>query len=183
MAPATTTLWSRLSYQARTTIIVLSVFTGLAVTGAVLAIVLTRSSGQPVPTPTPVPTPSPSAVAPTVRQILLKNGSGDCFSFPSFNPSLGDASTCGTGTWTQDETNEVLSFDATNYEWCIERPAGSGASVVGTVGDGCLDVQLTADNAIQSQDAGGNVFCINIVSGDVTWDDCASKFTFTVEVV
>jgi len=179
--------WSKLEPRYRYMIIGFSVFIVLLIAGIVVAIVLTRKEGVPIPPiisvpPTPV---NPSVPPGVVRRLLLKNSAGDCFSFPSFKPTLGTPDACDTGEWVQSDSQETLSFESITdplYLYCMQIPSTDSTPVYGSTGTDCAGVRIVGNTikAITTKDPDTEL-CINDMFGDIQWSDCSSAFQFTLD--
>ena len=161
-------------------------FFALVVVAVTLIVVLTRNtttepSTSPFVTPTPpFVTPSPSAI----RNLLLKDAAGECYQFANLAPVLGAPVSCtGSGYWIEKSstsTGPYLTYDGGVYETCIQPPPPNvpGGAVLGTVGSGCVGIQLSATGTIKDEPSG---FCINNLSGVLTWGSCDTAYVFAVE--
>lgn len=174
--------WSSLTTRTKGIVIGFSVFAVLVVAGIVLAVVLTRKHGENISTtPTPSVSLTVTALPPAkIKNILLKDDNGDCYFFPSFSPVLGKPGECGNGYWVQNQTVDFLSYDASQYEFCIQRPTERATQVIGGTAN-CLGVVLE-DNIIRAvkMNSSTEELCINETEGNILWDDCSTALHFTV---
>lgn len=167
-------------------------FFALVIVSVTLIVVLTRhtnqtSSAVPFVTPSPFVTPVPQVLS----RVLLKDAGGLCYQFANLlQPVLGAPGPClGSGFWIANaSTNNgpSLTYDGGTYETCIQPPPPNvpGGSVLGTVGSGCVGVQLelvtSTAGTIKDETSG---LCISNALDTLTWGSCDTAYSFVVETL
>lgn len=165
----------------RATVIALSVVFAIVgitvgVTMCVLYIPRKKPPSQPF-IPVLVPTPTVTQ-APTTSSILLKSSGGLCVGLSKFNSQLMTLGDCD-GKWIVDTTNDILSFDADTYEFCVQYPGAAGVLVYGN-SSGCRNVKLIRSDVTATVKALNSSLCITEITNGGLWGDCAGAYSFTV---
>lgn len=155
-------------------------FFGLVIVSVTLIVVLTRNDTQPTLNPTPSANPKTSPTPQTLEYVRLKSASGDCYRFTNLAPKLAIGN-CDSSYWivNQTKSNRSVTYDGQTFETCIQAPVKSGTFVYGTVGNGCVPIELN-DTVIKAPTPN---LCINITGTDLTWGPCSSAYNFAIEKV
>jgi len=169
---------AKLSYNTKVAVTVLGVFFGLLIVGVTLIFVFLKKTTPSKQTPnvSPIPTPTPSPV--TTNNVLLKDGSGKCFTFGKLSPTLGSTEPCDGTYWihTVSTSTNTVTYNGLIYEFCIQNPAVANTSVIGTTGSACNGVSILDNNMIKSS----NNLCIVNFGGVLSWGDCSAGYVFNV---
>lgn len=158
-------------------------FIGLMIVSVVLIVILTRStvtSTSVTILPSPFVTPSTPS---NLEFVRLKDANGLCYAFNNLGPQLGAPSVCNANYWIINRTpnKESITYDGQTFETCIEAPNTSGTFVLGTVGNGCVPVELTSENTIKSV---ASNLCIVSIGDTLTWGSCdTTPYVFTVDAI
>ncbi len=166
-----------------------SMWSGLALAFAILLVIGGIVAGVVLTLPSPTPpsaTPTvPDTVTPTVtttsmpQTLILSDPivtTDQCLQFAKLKfPNVIEHAACGgSGVWTYYLDPQVMTYNHTDYEYCIVAASSLGSNVVGGNG-GCSGVQVSDAKTIKS-----NGYCITKISGLFQWGDCQDAFTFGV---